>query len=91
MQRDPDRVLSTAKLIRGESPRPVAGQVLKRLVGGGGTVPLPTLKEIALNGKNGQSGSIRMNAAKKTVAIDLKNVLPERFEEVKKLVQAFIS
>ena len=91
MQKDPERVLSTAKLIRSESPRPVAGQVLKRLVGGGGTVPPPTLKEIELNGKNGQSGSLRMDSAKKTIAIDLKNILPERFEEVKKLIQSFIA
>lgn len=91
MQKDPERVLSTAKLIRSESPRPAAAQVLKRLVGGGGTVPPPSSKEVALNGKNGQSGSIRMDSVKKTVAIDLKNILPERFEEMKKLVQAFIS
>ena len=90
MQKDPERVLSTARLIQSETPRPLAGQVLKRLVGGGGTVPPLTLKEIALSGKNG-NGSIRMNPLKKTVTIDLKNILPERFEEMMKLVQSFIS
>lgn len=91
MQKDPERVLSTAKLIRSESPRPAAAQVLKRLVGGSGTVPPLSSKEVALNGKNGQSGSIRMDSVKKTLGIDLKNILPERFEEMKKLIQTFIS
>lgn len=90
IQRDPERVLAEAKLIQSETPRPKATQVLKRLLGGG-TVPPPSIKTHSVTGKLKQTGQIDMDEKARSVVINLKNIDPERFDEIQKLVAKLIS
>lgn len=91
MQKDPDLVLSIAKAIQKESPRPSAVKVLARLIHGGGTVPPPLFKKVSIKGKAGQQGQIRFDSEKRTAAINLSNVDANRFAEIEKAVKAMIS
>lgn len=90
IQKDPERVLAEAKAIQAETPRPNAAQVLKRLLGGG-TVPPPQIKSYAITGKQKQSGQIEVNAASRTVVINLKNIDPARIKEIQEVITKLIS
>lgn len=90
IQKDPERVLAEAKAIQAEIPRPNATQVLKRLLGGG-TVPPPQIKSYSITGKQNQSGQIDVNAASRTVVINLKNIDTARIKEIQEVITKLIS
>lgn len=90
IQKDPDLVLARAKTIRAGSEKLTPSQVLKRLVDGGGTVTLPPLRKVSINGKNGQVGQLRFDATKKSVAVSFANIDPIRFGEFEKAVKALL-
>lgn len=90
IQKDPERVLAEAKVIQSETPRPKAMQVLKRLLGDG-TVPPPSIKTHSVTGKLKQTGQIDMDEKARSVVINLKNIDPERFDEIQKVVAKLIS
>lgn len=87
LQKDPEQVLAMAKAIQKEEPRPTSGDVLGRLVGGRGTVPHPEAKEDAIAGAGNQKGKIVFNQKKRSVRIDLANIDPARFDEVKAAIK----
>lgn len=76
IQRDPDGVLARAKELSTTEPKLPAGEVFRRLIEGGGTVPPPSRQkdEQAIQGRGGQVGVMVFNAKKRTVRIDLNNV-----------------
>lgn len=91
MQKDPDLVLSRAKDILNQSPRPSASQVLALLTKGGGTVPPPATKKLVIKGKGGQSGTIAFDSGKRTAVISLAKMDPSKFDEIEKTIKALIS
>lgn len=90
IQRDPDHVLSIAKVIQVESPRPASGEVFKRLTEGRGTVHHPAKKAESLEGKGGQKGRLAFNEKKRSVRIDLENIDPARFSEVRATIKLLL-
>jgi ParB family chromosome partitioning protein len=83
LQRDPDFALAIAKAIRMESPRPPAAEVFRRITAKRGTVPHSSDKTETLEGRAGQKGRLEFNGAKRSIRIDLANIDPARFAEVK--------
>lgn len=90
MQKDPDLVLSRAKDIQKQLPRPSATQVLALLTKGGGTVPPPSPKKLMIKGKGGQTGTITFDSSKRTAVVNLSNIDPSRFGDVEKAMKALI-
>lgn len=90
LQNDLDVVLSVAKEIQKQVPRPNSKEVLKRLLGGWGIVPHPLEKPIALKGAQGHTGSIAQDLKAKSVVVTLNNVAPAQIEVLQKLIQEFI-
>jgi ParB family chromosome partitioning protein len=90
IQKDPEHVLSIAKSITGESPRPVSAKVFKRLTEGRGTVPHPSAKDENLEGASGQKGKLAFNEKKRSVRIDLANIDPKRFSEIKTVIKKLL-
>ena len=90
IQKDPDHVLSMAKEIQNQSPRPASNDVFKRLTEGCGTVPRLVPKEEAIKGADGQSGLIAFNLKKRSVRIDLENIDPTRFAEIKAAINKLL-
>jgi hypothetical protein len=64
--------------------------VLARLVGGRGTVPRSELKEEVFSGAANQRGKIVLDAKKRSVRIDLANIDPARFAEVKAVIKKLL-
>lgn len=91
LQKDPDLVLSVARGILIEAPRPTSGEVFKRLTAGRGTVPHAVAKTERLEGKAGQTGLLEFNVNKHTVHINLINIDPARFSEVKETIKKLLS
>lgn len=92
MQKDPDRVIATAKQIAQEPSGLTSAQVLNALINGGGTVPPPLpSKKSTLTGSKGQQASIVHNETDRSVIVHLKNIPPDRFEEISKAIQKLIS
>ena len=90
LQRDPDYVLALAKTIRIESPRPPAADVFRRLTAKRGTVPHSSQKTENLEGRAGQKGRLEFNEGKRSIRIDLANIDPARFTEVKAAVKKLL-
>jgi ParB family chromosome partitioning protein len=91
LQKDPEIVLTRAKQLQNQSPRPAGAKVLSFLVEGGGTVPPPHSKRVSIKGKNGQKGDIKMDAGKRTAIVNLSNIDPSKFAEVERVIKALIS
>ncbi len=92
LQKDPDLVLAHAKNIQKMDPRPTAKKVLLQLVTAGGSSELPpAVTRISITGKSGQSGSMCMDASARSVVINLKNIAPERFDEIQKSIKLLVS
>lgn len=91
LQKDPDYVLGIAKAILEETPRPTSGEVFKRLTAGRGTVPHPVKRMEKLEGKGGQTGQFEFNIKNRSVRIDLSNIDPARFSEVKETIKKLLS
>lgn len=91
IQKDPDLVLSLAKTILSELPRPASSEVFKRLTEGRGTVPHTSKKIDSLKGPRGQIGQIAYNERKHSVRIDLENIDPEKFSEIKAMIKKLLS
>lgn len=89
-QKDPDHVLSISKTIQREVPRPSSGDVFRRLTEGCGTVPHSVAKAENLEGAGGQKGELAFNEKKRTVRIDLTNIDPKRFSEVKAAIKKLL-
>lgn len=82
LQKDPEMVMSVAKEIQKEEPRPASVEVFGRLAVGRGTVPHPAHKEMEISGTANQKGKITFNQKKRSVRIDLGNIDPARFNEI---------
>jgi ParB family chromosome partitioning protein len=91
IQKDPELVLSRAKVLLSTSEKLSSSQVLSRLLEGGGTVPPPSQKKVSLTGANGQNGIFVTDAGRRSVGIDLKNIDPKRFSEFRKAIEALLS
>ena len=91
LQKDPDLILDRAKQIKGSSESLSSAQVLTRLLDGGGTVPPPVPKKVALKGKDGQTATIKLDPAKHSAVISLVNFDSKRFNEIEKAIKALIS
>lgn len=90
IQKDPDHVLSICRTIQKESPRPSSLEVFRRLTNGCGTVPHPFTKTENLDGVGDQKGQLAFNEKKKTVRIDLTNINPKRFAEIKVAIKKLL-
>ena len=90
LQTDPERVLSLAKDMRKEDPRPSSVEVLGRLLGGRGTVPHPGTSVDVISGATGQKGKIAFDQKKRTVRVDLANIDPAKFAEIKATIQKLL-
>lgn len=91
IQRDPDQILTIAKAIQSESPRPVSAAVFKRLTKERGTVPHTFNKDEILEGADGQKGKLVFNGKKRSVRIDLANINPDRFSAIKTAIKKLLS
>ena len=91
IQKDPDLIIERAKTLKASGEKLGASQVLTRLLEGGGTVPPPGLRDIAIRGGSGESGQIKLNPQKRTAVINLKNIDPKRFPELEKAIKALVS
>ena len=90
IQKDPEQILTMAKEIQKEDPRPASGDVFVRLVGGRGTVPHTEAKEDSIAGVANQKGKIVFNQKKRSVRIDLVNIDPARFDEIKATIKKLL-
>jgi ParB family chromosome partitioning protein len=91
IQKDPDLVLNLAETIASESPRPDSTAVFMRLTAGRGTVPHPSKKSDAIEGKGGQKGQISFSEKKRSIRIDLENIDPKRFDEVRAIIKKLLA
>jgi len=91
IQKDPDLILSRAKELRTAQEKLSSQQVLTRLLEGGGTVPPPAAKKASVKGKDGQTGEIKFDTAKRSAVISLANIDPKRFGEVEKAIKMLLS
>jgi ParB family chromosome partitioning protein len=91
LQKDPEQVLTEAKAIQKEDPRPASVFVFGRLTLGRGTVPQFKPKEEAFSGVANQKGKIVFNPKKRTVRIDLVNIDPVRFAEVEATIKKLLA
>lgn len=76
LQRDPDGVLQRSKELQVLKPQLQASDVFRRLIEGGGTVPLPSKQrhEERFEGKAGQTGKMVFDVKKSSLRIDLENI-----------------
>jgi ParB family transcriptional regulator, chromosome partitioning protein len=91
IQKDPDLILERAKAMQAVRKTRTAAQVLAHLLEGGGTVPPPASKKVLIKGKDGQLGEIKLDAAKRSVGINLTNIDSKRFGELEKAIRALLS
>jgi ParB family chromosome partitioning protein len=91
IQKNPDVVLSVAKAIQAEEPRPSSMAAFKRLTEKQGTIPHSAGKPISLQGKSGQKGELVFNEKKRSVDISLSNIDPARYSEIQSLVKHFLN
>lgn len=93
LQKNTKAVLAVAQVIHGESPRPLAAQVLKRLLAAvdDSRGIISHKAPVILTGSAGQGAEIQVNAKKQTMTITLTHLAPERLAQVKKTIQQLIS
>lgn len=90
LQKDPEHVLAVANAIQAENQKPASSEVLARLVQGRGTVPHSNAKEEIVTGKSSQKGKIAYNPNKRSVRINLSNIDPSRFGEVRSAIEKLL-
>jgi len=90
LQKDPDMVLELAKVVQSEDPRPSSADVFKRIVAECGTVPQDTKKVEELKGKGGVRAQVTFDKKGKSVRVELKNIDPSRFAEVKETLRKLL-
>jgi ParB family chromosome partitioning protein len=90
LQKYPEQLLTIAKVIHAEVPRPASGDVFSRLVGQCGTVPHTKSNGDLIEGVFDQKGKIVFNQKKRSVRIDLINIDPARFGEVKATIKKLL-
>ncbi len=91
IQKDPDYILSVAKAIQSESPRPISATVFKRLTKERGTIPHSLGKDEMLEGTEGRKGRLVFNGRKRSVRIDLSNIDPDRFSAIKAAIKRLLN
>ena len=89
IQKDPEHVLNVANEIYRESPRPLSATVFKRLTQRE-AVPLVVQASENLQGQSGEIGRIFFNEQGRSVRIDLTNMNPTRFAEVRLAIEKLI-
>lgn len=90
LQKDPDKLLTLAKSIVTESPRPSSAEVYTRLVKECGTAPKNTKKTEAIKGKDGEKVTMVFDKSSRAVRIDLKNFDHSRFDEVREAIRKLL-
>jgi ParB family chromosome partitioning protein len=90
VQKDPERVLAVAKQLQQSTPRLGSKQVFTQLTA---PVVIKPSKSKALNivGDLSQKASLVMDPVRKTVVVNLRNISPNRFEEIHDAVKRLIS
>lgn len=89
--KDPDRVLSVAKEIIAETPRPDSKKVFTRLTNKGSSTVLPPQKStFKLKGDRGESGSFNVDESLKTFSVNLANIAPANARALGKIVEDFL-
>lgn len=92
LQKNPELVLSRARVFPQETPRALSATVFKLLteegVSSGNTL---CHDPILVKGKSGQSGEITYNAKKKTFVISLAGVDEKRLKDIEKAIKALLS
>lgn len=53
--------------------------------------PFRPPKKVLIKGKDGQTGELKLDAAKKSAVISLANIEPKRFTEIEKAIKALLS
>jgi ParB family chromosome partitioning protein len=95
IEANPDLVFSKAKRIKQDGLQLSGSKVVEVLTStvaeGGSTVLPPKALNAKINGKGGQRGEVSIDPVKKSAQITLTNVDPNRFAEIKKMVEAFVS
>ena len=90
LQTDPEQVLSLARAIREEVPRPASAEVLKRLLTGRGTVPHSGSSVEVIAGTGGRKAKVAFDPKKRTVRIDLAHIDPAKYAEIKAALQKLL-
>ena len=91
LQQNPELVLSLAKEIQSEIPRPAAAAVFSRLTEKRGTVPRSKPRLISLKGTLGQVAEMVFNEKKCSVEINLSNIKLARHAELETLIKHFLA
>lgn len=91
IQKDPDLILARARELKNTPEKLSAAQVLGRLLDGGGTVPPPAPRKVAVKGKDGQTAEIRLDAGKRSAVVHLSNLDPKRFNDLEKAIKSLLS
>ncbi len=91
IQKDPEHVLGLAKSMQAELPRPPSSAVFSRLTAGRGTVPHPVAKHELLEGVAGQKGKLAFHEKKRSIHIELVNIDPARFSEIKTAIKKLLA
>jgi ParB family chromosome partitioning protein len=91
LQKDPDLILSRSKEIHASSEKLSSPKVLAKLLEGGGTVPPPSSKKVSLIGRDRQKGTVLLDSDKRTVVIEMQNIDPKRFAEIKRTIETLLN
>lgn len=92
LQKNPDLVLSRARALSAAPTRSAAPRVFKALVDEGvvsNNTPSP--QPVLLKGKHGQSCEIHLDAAKRSVVINLRNFDPQRLAKLEKAMRDLLA
>ena len=91
IQKNPKHVLSIAKRIQMENPRTTSSEVFKQLTESRGTVPHIVEKFDLIEGELDQKAAITFDSKKRSVRIELANIDPARFGEVKLAIKPLLN
>ena len=90
IQKDPEKVLSLAKAIVDESPRPSSTEVYRRFVTVCEAEPRSTKKTEAIKGKAGEKATMVFDRESRSVRVDLKNIDPSRFADIREAIRKLL-
>jgi len=93
LQKNPDLVMSRAKVFPEETPRAASVVVFKTLIEDEGVSSgnTPREKPVFIKGKGGQTGNIVFNPKKKLYEISLSGVDKDRLSDIKKAIYDLLS
>jgi len=91
LQKDPDLILERAKAIKASGDKLSPSQVMTRLLEGGGTVPPPSLKNIQIKGKSGETVEIKVDTKNRAASVHIKNFDPKRFLDLEKAIKKLLN